>query len=124
MGGVRQDMRWQGTNHYFDTDQNSETARYVFRLLAFKLIMENPKDYGFNTDKINLYNPYQVKSVKVSETIPNLAFWALEQGINFKILTKLNPLLKGNKLTVKTKTYTLLLPAENEKLKPYKEYLK
>lgn len=124
MGGVRQDMRWQGTTHYFDTDQNSETARYVFRMLAFKLIFEDPKAYGFNVDKIAMYEPYQTQSVKVSETIPNLAAWALEKGINFKILTKLNPWLKGNKLTVKSKTYTLLLPTENENLKPYKEYLK
>lgn len=124
MGGVRQDMRWQGTTHYFDTDQNNETARYVFRLLAFKLIFEDPKAYGFNIDKMALYDPYKTRSVKVSETIPNLAAWALKNGINFKILTKLNPWLKGNKLTVKSKTYTLLLPAGDENLKPYKEYLK
>ena len=124
MGGVRQDMRWQGTSHYFDTDQNSETARYVFRILAFKLIFEDPKAYGFDLDRIDLYEPYSTQSVKVSESIPNLAVWALKRGINFKILTKLNPWLKGNKLTVKSKTYTLILPSAKENLKPYKEYLK
>lgn len=124
IGGVRQDMRWQGTDHYFDTDQNSETARYVFRILAVKLIFENPKAYGFNTDKINLYEPFKTKRVVVKQSIPNLAKWALEKGINFKILTKLNPWLKGNKLTIKNKTYQLLLPTESENLKPYKQYLK
>ena len=124
IGGVRQDMRWQGTDHYFDTDQNSETARYVFRILAVKLIFENPKAYGFNTDKIKLYEPFKTKRVVVKQSIPNLARWALEKGINFKILTKLNPWLKGNKLTIKNKTYQLLLPSESENLKPYKQYLK
>lgn len=124
IGGVRQDMRWQGTDHYFDTDQNSETARYVFRILAVKLIFENPKAYGFNTDKIKLYEPFKTKRVVVKQSIPNLAKWALEKGINFKILTKLNPWLKGNKLTIKNKTYQLLLPSESENLKPYKQYLK
>jgi hypothetical protein len=124
IGGVRQDMRWQGTDHYFDTDQNSETARYVFRILAVKLIFENPKAYGFNTDKIKLYEPFKTKRVVVKHSIPNLARWALEKGINFKILTKLNPWLKGNKLTIKNKTYQLLLPSESENLKPYKQYLK
>lgn len=124
IGGVRQDMRWQGTDHYFDTDQNSETARYVFRILAVKLIFENPKAYGFNTDKIKLYEPFKTKRVVVKQSIPNLARWALEKGINFKILTKLNPWLKGNKLTIKNKTYQLLLPTESENLKPYKQYLK
>jgi hypothetical protein len=124
IGGVRQDMRWQGTDHYFDTDQNSETARYVFRILAVKLIFENPKAYGFNTDKIKLYEPFKTKRVVVKQSIPNLARWALEKGINFKILTKLNPWLKENKLTIKNKTYQLLLPSESENLKPYKQYLK
>jgi membrane-bound lytic murein transglycosylase D len=124
IGGVRQDMRWQGTHHYFDTDQNNETARYVFRMLAVKLIFEDPKAYGFDVEKIKLYEPYQTRRVEISKTILNLAQWALAQGINFKILTKLNPWLKTNKLTIKSKTYTLLLPAVNENLKPYKEYLK
>jgi hypothetical protein len=124
IGGVRQDMQWQGTDHYFDTDQNNETARYVFRILAVKLIFENPKAYGFDTDKIKLYEPFKTKRVIVKQSIPNLAKWALEKGINFKILTKLNPWLKGNKLTIKNKTYQLLLPTESENLKPYKQYLK
>lgn len=124
IGGVRQDMRWQGTNHYFDTDQNNETARYVFRMLAVKLIFEDPKAYGFDVEKIRLYEPYQTRKVEIAQTIPNLAQWALQQGINYKILTKLNPWLKTNKLTIKSKTYTVLLPAVNENLKPYKEYLK
>ena len=124
IGGVRQDMSWQGTDHYFDTDQNSETSRYVFRILAVKLIIENPKAYGFNTDKLKLYEPFKTKRVIVKQSIPNLAKWALEKGINFKILTKLNPWLKGNKLTIKNKTYQLLLPTESENLKPYKQYLK
>lgn len=124
IGGVRQDMRWQGTSHYFDTDQNNETARYVFRMLAVKLIFEDPKAYGFDIEKIKLYEPYQTRRVEITKTIPNLAQWALREGVNYKILTKLNPWLKTNKLTIKSKTYTLLLPAVNENLKPYKEYLK
>lgn len=123
IGGVRQDMRWQGTSHYFDTDQNSETARYVFRMLAFKLIFENPDAYGFDLSRIELYEPYQTKTVTIQESIPNLAKWANDHQINFKILTKLNPWLKSNKLTIKNKTYQLLLPAESENLKPYKHYL-
>ncbi len=122
MGGVRSDMRWQGTDHYFDTDQNSETGRYVFRILAMKLIFENPEEYGFAVKYMQLYEPFETRTVVVSESIPNLALWAKEQGINFKILTKLNPWLKANRLTVKSKTYTLLLPTENENLKPYRSY--
>jgi hypothetical protein len=122
IGGVRSDMRWQGTSHYFDTDMNSETARYTFRILAMKLIMENPKDYGFDIDHMELYEPYKTKSVIVAESIPNIAEWAISKGFNFKIVTKLNPWIKGNKLTIKKKHYKLLLPSPSENLKPYKAY--
>lgn len=124
VGGVQQDMAWQGTDHYFDTDQNSETGRYVFRLLAIKLIFENPEAYGYYPDKMQLYEPFKTKSVKITETIPNIAQWALEHHVNFKIVQKLNPWLKANKLTVRNKSYTILLPAKGENLKPYKEYTK
>jgi hypothetical protein len=123
VGGVKQDMGWQGTKHYFDTDQNSETGRYVFRILAVKLIFENPEAYGFPIRKMKLYKPFATKSVEVKESIPNLAKWALQQGINFKILTKLNPWLKTNKLTVKNTKIEIILPSESENLKPYEAYL-
>ena len=123
VGGVQQDMAWQGTDHYFDTDQNNETGRYFFRLLAIKLIFENPEAYGYYPKKMQLYNPIKTTPIQVKETIPNLAQWALEQGFNFKIVQKLNPWIKGNKLTIRTKIYTILLPAKGENLKPYKEYL-
>lgn len=122
IGGVRSDMRWQGTTHYFDTDMNSETARYTFRILAMKLIMENPNAYGFDIDHMEMYQPFQTKSIIVKESIPNIAQWAIEKGFNFKIVTKLNPWLKGNKLTIKKKHYKLLLPSPSENLKPYKAY--
>lgn len=124
VGGVQQDMAWQGTDHYFDTDQNSETGRYFFRLLAIKLIFENPEAYGYYPDKMQLYEPFKTKSVTITESISNIAQWALEHDVNFKIVQKLNPWLKANKLTVRNKTYTILLPAKGENLKPYKDYLK
>jgi membrane-bound lytic murein transglycosylase D len=122
LGGVQDDMRWQHTTHYFDTDQNSETARYVFRVLAMKLIFENPEAYGYFPTKMELYEPFQTKSVTVNQSIPNLADWAVEHGVNIKIVRKLNPWLLGTKLTIKNKTYTLLLPATTENLKPYLHY--
>lgn len=123
VGGVLEDMKWQGTEHYFDTYQNSETGRYVFRLLATKLIYENPEAYGFYPDQMELYKPFHIQKVIVEESIPNLALWANDQGFNIKILRKLNPWLKTTKLTVKGgKKFTLVLPSASENLKPYNAY--
>jgi uncharacterized protein (UPF0335 family) len=124
VGGVKDDMAWQDTEHYFDTDQNSETGRYVFRLLAIKIIFENPEAYGYYPKEMELYEPIKTKKVIVKETIPNLAKWANDQGFNIKILRKLNPWLITTRLTIRNgKTYTIELPAPGENLKPYKRYL-
>lgn len=122
IGGVRSDMRWQFTNNYFDTHMNSETGRYVYRILAVKLIFENPSEYGYTIKESELYKPFQTKIVKVNESILNLAEWAVAQGFNYKIVRKLNPWILGNKLTVKNKEFTLLLPKESFNLKPYAAY--
>ena len=122
IGGVRSDMRWQGTNHYFDTDMNSETGRYAFRILAVKLIFEHPDLYGFDIKKMELYKPFKTKSIIIKNTIDNIAKWAIDKGYNYKIITKLNPWIKGNHLTVKNKSYKILVPSNSENLKPYHKY--
>ena len=110
IGGVRSDMRRQGTDNYFDTYMNSETARYVYRILAMKLIMEDPEAYGYVIPDRQLYKVIPTQKIKLSESIPNLAEWAKENGSNFKMLKKLNPWLLGNKLTIKKGEVLIELP--------------
>ena len=123
IGGVQSDMSWQQTKHYFDTDMNNETGRYVFRIIAMKLIMENPKAYGFYIPKNQLYHPLKTKTIQLTGKINNLAEWANEKGINLKILRKLNPWLIGNKLTINPSKYKIKLPLKSTKLKSYHSYL-
>jgi hypothetical protein len=122
IGGVQSDMKWQKTNHFFDTDMNNETGRYVFRIMALKLIMENPKRYGFDIPKYQLYKPFKIKKIKIDNEISSLADWAQTKGINLKILRKLNPWLISNKLTIHPTEYILKLPSRNENLKNFSSY--
>ena len=122
IGGVRSDMRWQGTRNYFDTHMNSETGRYVYRILAIKLIFEDPEAYGYNIKGTELYEPFKTTSVTVKSSIGNLAEWSLQKGINYKILVKLNPWILGNKLTVKKMPFKIKLPHRSFNLKPYEAY--
>ncbi len=122
VGGVRSDMRWQGTSNYFDTHMNSETGRYVYRILAMKLIFEDPEAYGYNLEETELYEPFKTTSVTVKSSIDNLADWSLSKGINYKILIKLNPWILGNKLTVKKVPFKIKLPHSSFNLKPYEAY--
>jgi membrane-bound lytic murein transglycosylase D len=120
--GLKSDMVWQEATHYFDMDMNSETARYVLRLIAVKLIMENPEKYGFDPKTIELYKPFSSERVSVAIPIENLAQWAKVKGINYKILVKLNPWILTNKLTKNMGALEISLPAKHVNLKPYAAY--
>lgn len=122
IGGVLRDMKWQKAKSYFDMEQNHETGRYVYRILAMKIIMENPTAYGFNIPKKQCYPAIKTRKYIIKKTIENLSDWAISKGANFKILRKLNPWLRTTKLTIKNKSYTLLLPLNTENIRPYSSY--
>lgn len=111
MGGLNSRMREQQVKNYYDLLLNTETSRYVFRILAYKAIFSNPKYYGYDPDEIDAYPPYDTYEVKVDSTIVNLMDYAKAKGSNYKILKTLNPWLRENRLTVKGgKTYTFKFP--------------
>lgn len=117
VGGVNSDMNWQGTDDYFDTYMNNETGRYVFRMLALKLIMENPIAYGFELDESELYEPYKTRTVSVVDGIDDIAAWSKQHATNYKIVKLLNPWIISNSLP-KSETLLIELPAETMKLNP------
>jgi len=111
VAGIRSDLEDQDVDTYYDAHLNDETARYVFRILAIKEIFEHPDKYGFKLKEEHLYQPEELKTIEVSETIPSLVKFAKSNGSNYKILKRHNPWLRQPKLTVKKgKTYQILLP--------------
>ena len=119
IGGVIRDLKWQNAKSYFDMEQNSETGRYFYRILALKIILENQEKYGYNIPDRQRYSPIKTKKIKITQSVSNLSEWAIQRGSNFKILRLLNPWLLKTNLTVKKDTFTLLLPLHTEKLKPF-----
>ena len=90
---------------------NIETARYVFRILSLKEIIRHPQRYGFILAKKDLYPPLQFKTVSVSNAIPDLAQFAIDNGTNFKMLKIFNPWLLTNTLSNPLhKTYQIKIP--------------
>jgi hypothetical protein len=115
--GIASDQSYQFVDDFFDLYLNQETSRYVFRILAVKLIMESPQDFGYDLPSEALYQPYETRSVLIHETIEDLASWAIDQGTTFKIVKLLNPWLKGRSLPVtRTESYEILLPLNPEQL--------
>jgi membrane-bound lytic murein transglycosylase D len=114
--GIDLQMARQNTQNYYDLLLNEETGRYIFRVIAHKLITENPDQYGFHLDEKDYYPVITTHKVKVDSTINNLALFAQSQHTNYKILKQLNPWLRQNYLTDRTgKDYYVEIPDEGER---------
>jgi len=110
-GRISRTMDDQRVDSYFDMLLPEETQRYVYRILALKLITENPEKYGFQIGDNGWYRPYEYKTVTVTESIHNLMDFAFEQGTNYKMLKYFNPWLRSNSLTVSAgKSYDIKIP--------------
>jgi len=105
MYGTNRLLDRQLVDSYYDLLLNSETGRYVFRILAVKEIMTNPERYGFVFNSEDLYNPIPVKKIGLDTAIANLAEFAKEKEINYKILKIHNPWLIENRLNNKSRKY-------------------
>ena len=111
-GGVsRQLERQKANNDYYDLLLNSETSRYVFRILAFKEILNNPRKYGFNFRDKDLYRTVPSYKVKVDTAVSDFADFAKRFDINYKILKIHNPWLRDTYLkNASRKEYYIEIP--------------
>ncbi len=104
----------QRTDNYYDLNLNRETSRYIFRILALKEIMSNPKDYGFLIDEDDKYAPidnFQV--IEVNSAVANWGDFAIEHGTTYRILKVYNPWLVSSSLANKNKkTYEIKIPVK------------
>jgi membrane-bound lytic murein transglycosylase D len=112
MGGIQRAISDQSVKSYYDLYLNDETSRYVFRLLAIKEIVENPKRYGFNVSREHLYPEEPLRYIEVDESIKDLVSFARQQGTNYKLLKRHNPWLRDDRLTIKKgRKYKIAIPA-------------
>jgi membrane-bound lytic murein transglycosylase D len=113
---IRQTER-QKTKNYFDLLLGEETERYVFRILALKMVLEHPEKYGFDIPDEKKYPIIPTKNVEVKGSIASLPDFAIAHGTNYKILKMFNPWLRETLLTNKTgKTYIIKIPEENSRI--------
>jgi membrane-bound lytic murein transglycosylase D len=105
--GLKSRMNEQGCDNYWEIYTNSETSRYVYRIIAFKLIMENPQQYGFYFRKKDTYQPIPTNELIIDTTIHDLFAFAKQIKVPYKYLRNLNPTIRDSKIINK----------ENKKLK-------
>ncbi len=110
-GKMSRSIEEQHVSSYYDLLLPAETERYIYRILAFKLITQNPEKYGFHISDEGWYQPLEYKTITVTETIEDLAQFAIDKGTNLKMLKYYNPWLRSNKLTISEgNSYQIKLP--------------
>lgn len=111
--GMKDAVTSQKINDYYKLYLNQETARYVFRIIALKLILSNPMEYNFELTENIQYPSYKLKSISVKESISSLPEFAITNGTNYKTLILHNPWIRTGKYNFDVsngKTYDFLIP--------------
>jgi len=112
-GGVDEQIDIQHENNYYDLLLSEETARYIFRAVAYKLVITNPESFGFKIAEKDLFPEFNYYEVKVDTAVSDFSAFARKFGTNYKILKLLNPWLRKPYLTPKTnKEYMIKIPSD------------
>jgi hypothetical protein len=111
--GLSSVMAQQKTNSYYDLQLNKETQRYIYRILAVKVIFQNPVKYGLYLRKKDLYPPLITKRITIDTTISNIADFCKQQGVSYRVFKELNPwILKNTLPNASGKKYEISLPQD------------
>lgn len=110
-GRISRELDRQYEEDALDLQLVEETARYVYRILAAKILFENPARFGFRLRASDLYPPIPYREIKVEKTIEDLPRFAKSQGITYALLRNMNPWLRSRTLHVHgDKVYYLRIP--------------
>lgn len=114
-GRISQQQGRQYTDETLDLYLVEETARYIYRIFAAKILFTDPTLFGFRLKSSDLYPQIHYRTVKVSETITDLARFAKSQGTTYALLKNLNPWLRDTSLPCKNgKEYILMIPDKDK----------
>lgn len=114
MGRISRELAAQNADSAFDLWLTQETMRYPFRLLAMKIMMEHPKEFGYRLRADQLYQPYEYDIVTVDGPVDSWAEWAREHGTTYLQLRMFNPWIRNTSLPNKSgKTYEVFIPKKD-----------
>ncbi len=111
VSGLKRRLTKQEQGNYFDLLLNSETSRYVYRIMAAKLIHQHRTDYGFYLRIQDMYKPYVYQEVSVDSSVENFVKFARQFSITYRDLKSLNPWLRDDYLKNESKkSYKIKIP--------------
>lgn len=129
--GISRRLNSQHETRAIDLFLVEETSRYMFRIMAYKELMRDPYRYGFVLYSDQLYRPIRTRSIKVGNTITDLANFAQDHNTTYLQVKEFNPWLRDSKLTFRkgqTRTFEIEIPLEEDLYydasKPFEVYNK
>ncbi len=96
MNGLRRAVNHQKQNNYHDIKLNDESARYLSRILAFKVIFTEPKKQGFYLKSSDLYRLPGMKEEFVDRPTDWVRF-SESHGLSYKHLRIWNPWIQDKR---------------------------
>jgi len=111
MARVQRQMEKQRQRSFYDLYFIEETRRYIYRIVAIKLVVENPEAYNFNIPDNEKYHSIKTRDVEIAGPVADFGAFAISEGINYKYLKDFNPWLRDEKLSnTHRKKYTVKIP--------------
>ncbi|MCQ2148121.1 MAG: lytic transglycosylase domain-containing protein [Bacteroidales bacterium] len=113
-GGITSKLNSQRQASAMDLWLVDETSRYMFRILAAKMMFENPMSFGFNISAEDKYKYIQIKEVvTVTTEISDLVSFAEKHGVSYAQLKRANLWLREAKLNnASHKKYLIKIPED------------
>jgi membrane-bound lytic murein transglycosylase D len=106
---VKEEISQQGETDYYRLDLPQETERYLFRILAAKVILSDPAGYGYQLPEGQVYPPEEFDRITFHFPYPiHLRDLARACGSFYKELKELNVELQG--YTLSTGTHQIKIP--------------
>lgn len=111
MGRISSELQKQLAENSYDLYLNEETSRYVFRFIAMKIVLQNPKRYGYKLNVRQLYQPVRYNVIEVQGPVRSWSEWADARNVSYAQLREMNPWIRSSSLTNKRgKVYNVKLP--------------
>lgn len=112
MAGLSSRLSKQKIENYYDAHLPEETMKYLFHIMAYKLVTPNPEKYGFLLKPEDYYPAYKnIKTIEVNNATIDWPKLAESHGTNYKILRILNPWIRSYSYqNTSQKKYTVTLP--------------
>ncbi|MFO7868085.1 MAG: lytic transglycosylase domain-containing protein [Bacteroidales bacterium] len=116
MFGLSKQLDYQEIDSFYDLHTNSQTGRYVFRILALKLIIENPEKYGYFLNPDEKYHMPEYTTYTIDTAISDVTQFAKKVHSNYKMVRIMNPWIRSTSLpSPKDDPYQIRIVTENDR---------